>query len=513
MMTTTFDSRRSKMVGPMLSALAMIAMGLAAVPAIAQDLVPSLFRPSPADAPEKARLTARVDSLGACVSVSDLDFGGLGKGEKKTMILNICNTGQGEVRFQAPWVTFVRPEFAIAQSEIDKLKNAVLGPSNCVQIAVTFQSATAGNYRDVVRIWASTRTCRDTSVLTAKVTLPGPAVGAFDWGGRWLTTLDPCSKSGTGEYPTDVPVYNTGQRAYRVTKIMLTGPDADAGYFKLDSSNQGTLVKVGDVIEANSSQTAHRQRVLFRPKEVRSYNATLVVITDSNPPDTIKSTLSGLGTEGHVAVTGHAFDTLTITPSVRPTADATLQLTSPSSTRTVTISGVTLSDPTDFSLLGIKRADGSAITTPFTMSPGETVTLTVRFAPQSDKPTEKSSKILISGDFSKCDDSTNTLVGYALANAKVAWGAASAKAALGTRVEPNPVTASTTISFLMEERGHATVELFDASGARLATLLDGMAESGERSVTWSPEGLPSGIYYCRIGTGAWSVTRPVVVAR
>src|SRR6185436_9694547 len=49
---------------------------------------------------------------------------------------------------------------------------------------------------------------------------------------------------------------------------------------------------------------------------------------------------------------------------------------------------------------------------------------------------------------------------------------------------PNPFSASTAITFDVPRAGHARVEVFDASGRRVTTLLDREVGAGAHSVRW-----------------------------
>ncbi len=60
---------------------------------------------------------------------------------------------------------------------------------------------------------------------------------------------------------------------------------------------------------------------------------------------------------------------------------------------------------------------------------------------------------------------------------------------------PNPFTPTTIIPLTLARRTHARVDIFSASGARVATLLDEVRGAGEYRIPFSAEGLPGGVYY------------------
>jgi hypothetical protein len=67
--------------------------------------------------------------------------------------------------------------------------------------------------------------------------------------------------------------------------------------------------------------------------------------------------------------------------------------------------------------------------------------------------------------------------------------------------EPNPFTTSTTLRYALSRAAHVTLELFDARGERIATLVDGDIAAGEHAVTVDGARLPAGAYRCRMTAG------------
>jgi hypothetical protein len=72
----------------------------------------------------------------------------------------------------------------------------------------------------------------------------------------------------------------------------------------------------------------------------------------------------------------------------------------------------------------------------------------------------------------------------------------------GLRVEPNPFNPQAIVSFKLESRGAVHLELYDARGRRLDTLVDGVLEAGEHRIrVLRPESglrLSSGVYFVRL---------------
>jgi hypothetical protein len=83
---------------------------------------------------------------------------------------------------------------------------------------------------------------------------------------------------------------------------------------------------------------------------------------------------------------------------------------------------------------------------------------------------------------------------------------------------PNPARTAATIKFSLPEAGTATLEVYDLSGRRVATLYSGAAAAGEREVAWNLAGndgsaVPPGVYVYRLRAAGQTAARRMVVAR
>ncbi len=78
---------------------------------------------------------------------------------------------------------------------------------------------------------------------------------------------------------------------------------------------------------------------------------------------------------------------------------------------------------------------------------------------------------------------------------------------------PNPFTGSTTIVYGIERTTDLRLEIVDVSGAVLRTLVSGERAPGRYLVEWKAEGLPSGVYACRLRTRDLVLSRVMVLAR
>ena len=80
-------------------------------------------------------------------------------------------------------------------------------------------------------------------------------------------------------------------------------------------------------------------------------------------------------------------------------------------------------------------------------------------------------------------------------------------------VAPNPADRRVAIDYVLGLPGRTTIIIRDASGGLVTTLYEGDQEAGAHRAEWDAGGAAAGVYYCRISSGSWSITRPVVVLR
>ncbi len=78
---------------------------------------------------------------------------------------------------------------------------------------------------------------------------------------------------------------------------------------------------------------------------------------------------------------------------------------------------------------------------------------------------------------------------------------------------PNPFNPTTTIVFSLAKQSHARLDVFDASGHRLSTLVDQQLSAGEHRFTWQPFNLASGVYFARLNAEGKTATQRMVLIR
>lgn len=78
---------------------------------------------------------------------------------------------------------------------------------------------------------------------------------------------------------------------------------------------------------------------------------------------------------------------------------------------------------------------------------------------------------------------------------------------------PNPFNPSTTISFSLPLTTDVSLKVFNLLGQEISTLASGNFNPGIHSVVWSASSLPSGIYFYRLQTPSFVMTRKSVLLR
>lgn len=83
---------------------------------------------------------------------------------------------------------------------------------------------------------------------------------------------------------------------------------------------------------------------------------------------------------------------------------------------------------------------------------------------------------------------------------------------------PNPFNPSTTIRFVLPERDHVRLSIYDAAGHRVATLVDEVRSAGMYSIEWNGTDwrgsrVASGVYVTRLESGSSSVTGKMVLLK
>lgn len=78
---------------------------------------------------------------------------------------------------------------------------------------------------------------------------------------------------------------------------------------------------------------------------------------------------------------------------------------------------------------------------------------------------------------------------------------------------PNPFNPSTQIRFNLAQKGRTSLRIYNLLGEVVATLVDGMLEPGQHSVSWNAKGFPSGVYIYRLESGSATETKRLILLR
>lgn len=78
---------------------------------------------------------------------------------------------------------------------------------------------------------------------------------------------------------------------------------------------------------------------------------------------------------------------------------------------------------------------------------------------------------------------------------------------------PNPFNPRTTITYQIDTPQHVRLDVFNAQGQRIQTLVDGMRATGDHHISFDAAGLSSGVYVYRIHTETEAHTRKMLLVR
>lgn len=75
---------------------------------------------------------------------------------------------------------------------------------------------------------------------------------------------------------------------------------------------------------------------------------------------------------------------------------------------------------------------------------------------------------------------------------------------------PNPFNSTTTINFELAVASRVTLKIFNLNGGYIETLLDESKIARKYSITWKPNAISAGVYFCRLSTVAGTVMRKCI---
>ncbi len=78
---------------------------------------------------------------------------------------------------------------------------------------------------------------------------------------------------------------------------------------------------------------------------------------------------------------------------------------------------------------------------------------------------------------------------------------------------PNPFNPTTRIDYSIPEKNHVSLKVYNLIGQEVATLVDGIQQAGKYAATFDGKNLASGVYFYRLQTGEYSVTKKLVLLK
>jgi hypothetical protein len=78
---------------------------------------------------------------------------------------------------------------------------------------------------------------------------------------------------------------------------------------------------------------------------------------------------------------------------------------------------------------------------------------------------------------------------------------------------PNPFNPVTTFRFGVPREARVTVKLYDVAGREVRTLADDTFGPGYHTVPLYADGMPSGVYFCRMTADSFSATRKLMLLK
>lgn len=78
---------------------------------------------------------------------------------------------------------------------------------------------------------------------------------------------------------------------------------------------------------------------------------------------------------------------------------------------------------------------------------------------------------------------------------------------------PNPFNPSTTIKYQMPNSGKVNVTIYDVLGKEVKTLVNEYREAGQHSIIFDAGCFPSGVYFYKLSTGAYSSVKKMVLVK
>ncbi|MDP2983924.1 MAG: T9SS type A sorting domain-containing protein, partial [Candidatus Latescibacter sp.] len=78
---------------------------------------------------------------------------------------------------------------------------------------------------------------------------------------------------------------------------------------------------------------------------------------------------------------------------------------------------------------------------------------------------------------------------------------------------PNPFNPATSISFTLAKAGKVTVDIFNAAGQKVDTVVNTTMNAGNHSATWNASRFSAGVYFYTVTSGDFSRTMKMTLLK
>ena len=75
---------------------------------------------------------------------------------------------------------------------------------------------------------------------------------------------------------------------------------------------------------------------------------------------------------------------------------------------------------------------------------------------------------------------------------------------------PNPFSNFITIDYELENSADVNLTIYNYLGQQIKILVNEFQPKGGQQIQWNAEGLPAGLYFCRLKTGNQFITHKIV---
>lgn len=80
-------------------------------------------------------------------------------------------------------------------------------------------------------------------------------------------------------------------------------------------------------------------------------------------------------------------------------------------------------------------------------------------------------------------------------------------------VTPNPANPQATVQYELYEAAHVKLDLYDVTGRKISTLVDGFVGAGTYAHTVTADNLATGVYFAVLRIGAYQQTEKLVILK